>query len=285
MDPTIQEPQPRTGEEGGTPPDSPPEHARRRGPSAPRVFKRVRRFFSQRLSALAAAVVPWIYMLYMRLVWATSRVDGGDFVRLKDIIVQYNGAVGLLWHEEVMTVAFGYYFLGFRPHTLASLGESGEVIARMLALCGFVVFRGGSTTGRSRRREGALAEMIEHMRTHDQVIYGLTVDGSKGPPYRMKTGGIVIARDCGKPVILARTWYKRCVRLPTWDRMGVPLPFNVIRYYLRGPYIVPDSAHDPAGLEAFRAHLENELIDLAAQSYDDLGQARPANLVKRSARP
>jgi len=242
---------------------------------------KLRPIFSRRLSRLAAAVVPVLYMLYMRLVWATSRVEGHDFLALKEIIARYNGAVGLLWHEEVMTVAFGYYYLGFRPHTLASLGESGELISRLLARCGFVVFRGGSTTGRSRRREGALQEMITHMRTHDQVIYGLTVDGSKGPAYRLKTGGLIIARECGKPVILARTWYKRCLRLPTWDRMAVPLPFNVIRYYLRGPYLVPDDAGNAAGLERFRERIEDEMIDLAAQSYDDMGHARPANLVKR----
>jgi lysophospholipid acyltransferase (LPLAT)-like uncharacterized protein len=270
---------------GAAPATSPPpvvQRARRRGPLARFYRRHLRPLFSRRLSALAATVVPWLYMVYMRFVWATSRVDGRDFLRLKEIIAAHNGAVGLLWHEEVMTVAYGYYYLGFRPHTLASVGESGEVIARMLARCGFVVFRGGSTTGRSRRREGALEEMIAHMRTHDQVIYGLTVDGSKGPPYRLKTGGIIIARDCGKPVILARTWYKRCLRLPTWDRMALPLPFNFIRYYLRGPYSVPDSAHHAAGLEAFRVQIENDLIDLAAQSYDDMGQVRPANLVKRS---
>jgi len=243
---------------------------------------KVRPIFSRRLSKLAAVLVPYLYLLYMRLVWATSRIEGRDFVALKDIIAQYNGAVGLLWHEEVMTVAFGYAYLGFRPHTLASVGQSGEVIARMLQLCGFVVFRGGSTTHRSRRREGALDEMITHMQTNDQVIYGLTVDGSKGPAYRMKSGGIIIARECGRPVVLARTWYKRCLRLPTWDRMALPLPFNVIRYYLKGPYLVPDSARTEAGLEQFRLQLENDLIDLAAQSYDDMRQARPANLVKRS---
>jgi lysophospholipid acyltransferase (LPLAT)-like uncharacterized protein len=172
--------------------------------------------------------------------------------------------------------------LGFRPHTLASIGEAGEVIARLLARCGFVVFRGGSTTGRSRRREGALQEMIDHMRTHDQVIYGLTVDGSKGPPYRMKTGGVIIARECGKPIALARTWYRRCIRLRTWDRMAIPLPFNTIKYYLRGPYHVPESARTPEGLHRFVLALENDLIDLAAASYDEMGHARPANLVKRS---
>jgi len=184
-----------------------------------------------------------------------------------------------LWHEEVMTVAYGYYYLGFRPHTLASLGESGELIARLLLRCGFVVFRGGSTTGRARRREGTLEEMIAHMRSHEEVIYGLTVDGSKGPAYRLKTGGLIIARECGKPIVLARTWYKRCLRLPTWDRMALPLPFNVIGYYLKGPYTVPDNAYTADGLEAFRLLIEKDLIDLAAHSYDDLGQPRPANLV------
>lgn len=238
--------------------------------------------FSRRLSKLAAAVVPSLYLLYMRFVWATSRITGREFVALKDIAAAHNGAVALLWHEEVMTVAFAYPYLGLRGHTLASLGESGELISRLLIRCGFVVFRGGSTTHRSRRREGTLAELIGHMRTNDEVIYGLTVDGSKGPAYRMKTGGIIIARETGRPIVLARTWYKRCIRLPTWDRMALPLPFNVIGYYLKGPYIVPDSARTAAGLEQFRLQLENDLIDLAAQSYDDMGQARPANLVKRS---
>ena len=242
---------------------------------------KVRPLFSRRLSKLAALMVPALYLLYMRLVWATSRVREHNFLDLKRIIKDHNGAVGLLWHEEVLTVAYGYYYLGFRPHTLASLGESGEVISRMLTRCGFVVFRGGSTTHRSRRREGTLQEMIEHMQTTDEVIYGLTVDGSKGPPYRMKTGGILIARECGRPIILARTWYKRCLRLPTWDRMALPLPFNVIGYYLRGPYMVPDSARSEEGLEAFRLQLENDLIDLAAESYAEMGQARPANLVQR----
>jgi hypothetical protein len=65
--------------------------------------------------------------------------------------------------------------------------------------------------------------------------------------------------------------------------MAIPLPFNVIRYYLRGPYVVPASASGEIGLEEFRRNLENDLIDLAALSYDEMGQKRPANLLKRSA--
>lgn len=265
------------------------ESTRRRRPRsqhwlARRYRSHVRRIFSTRLSRLAALVVPYLYLGYMKLVWATSRIEGGDeFRELIRMAERYDGVVALLWHEEVMTVAYAYPYLGVRGHTLASLGESGEVIARMLELCGYVVFRGGSTSGRARRREGTLLEMIEHMRTHREVTYGLTVDGSRGPAYRMKTGGIVIARECGKPIALVRTWYKRCLRLPTWDRMAIPLPFNVIRYYIRGPYQVPESASTDIGLAAFRLRLENDLIDLAAQSYADMGQQLPPNLVKRNA--
>jgi lysophospholipid acyltransferase (LPLAT)-like uncharacterized protein len=153
----------------------------------------------------------------------------------------------------------------------------------MLKRCGYVVFRGGSSTSRARRRSGVLDAMIAHMRENHGVIYGLTVDGSKGPRYRMKTGGIVIARECDKPIALVRTWYKRSLRMNTWDRMALPLPFNEIRYYLRGPYYVPEDANTDEGLARFRLQLENDLIDIAAQSYRDAGQAIPDALVKRTA--
>jgi len=246
-------------------------------------YFQVRPLFSRRLSRFAALVVPRLYIAYMWLVWATSRVEGRDFVRLNSWATEHKGVVCLLWHEEVFTVAYGYSWVGIRIHTLASLGDSGELITRMLELCNAVVFRGGSTSGKARKREGVLDDLIHHMKTNDAVTLGLTVDGSKGPRYRMKMGGVVVARDADRPIALVRTWYKRCIRLRTWDRMAVPLPFNRIRYYLRGPYFVPENAGNPDGIEQFRVRLENDLIDLAAESYRDMGQPVPESLLKRAA--
>jgi lysophospholipid acyltransferase (LPLAT)-like uncharacterized protein len=259
-----------------------PEVPAKRSPIG-RARHQLRRLLGRALTALALSVVPRLYLLYMRGVFATSRVVPGDFPRLHEWIREHDGAVGLLWHEEVFTVAYGYHHLGFRPHTLASLGTAGEVITRMLELCGFVVFRGGSSRKGSRRHARVVEDMIEHMQGTREVIYGITVDGSQGPPYRLKRGGLVIARECQRPVVLARTWYKRCVRLPTWDRTAIPLPWNEIRYYLAGPYPVPPDAGDERGLRRFQLQVEDDLIDLAVQSYRDLGQAVPAQLVKRSA--
>jgi len=264
--------------------DLPPprKQKRQRGPLHEFYRSSVRPLFSKPLSRFAAWIVPYLYLYYMRLVWATSRLEDPEKFVLNDIADAHDGAVALLWHEEVFTVAFGYPYIDIQGHTLASLGESGEVITRMLELCGYVVFRGGSSSGPTRRRLNVLDEMIHHMKTTPRVIYGITVDGSKGPAYRMKMGGVVIARECNKPIALVRTWYKRSIRLKTWDRMAIPLPFNRIRYYLRGPYLIPEDAHTDEGLARFRLRLENDLIDLAAQSYDDMGHPRPANLVKRT---
>lgn len=251
-------------------------------PSTPTTLsRRVERVVRRAVARLAVWTIPPLYLLYMRLVFATSRVRWNDFPRIHDIVRKHDGAVALLWHEEVFTVAYGYARAGLRPHTLASVGDSGEVITRMLELCGFVVFRGGSSPKSSRRRIQVLRDMVDHMKSNSEVLFGITVDGSSGPPYRMKGGGLLIARACRRPVLLLRTWYRHRIRLPTWDRMGVPLPFNEIAYYIEGPYEVPD-ARSARGLRPFALQLEDDLIDLAARSYRELGQRPPRNLAKRT---
>jgi hypothetical protein len=263
---------------------APPEkRASRRGPWR-RFRHRVRPLFARPTRALLLALGPPLYMAYMRFVWATSRIERNDFARLQELCDEHDGAVALLWHEEVSTVAFGYAHLGLRGHTLASAGDAGELIALILQRCNFVVFRGGSTSRASRRREGVLDDLIQHMQANHGVIYGLTVDGSRGPAYRMKMGGVVVASTCGKPIALVRTWYRRRIRLNTWDRAAIPLPFNTIHHHIRGPYFAPSDPSDVPALEAFRDRLEDDLVDLAAHSYDVVGEARPANLVKRGVR-
>ena len=245
--------------------------------------RRLRRLFTRPLAVVVAALAPPLYILYLGLVWSTSRVDLGNFGELQRICDAYDGVVALFWHEEVFTGPYGYWWTGVRGHALASLGDAGEVITQLLLRLNYTVFRGGSTTSRSRHREGVIDDLVAHMRSHRGVLYGLTVDGSKGPPYRMKTGGIVIASTCGKPIVLARTWYRWCFRLPTWDRTAIPLPFNRIAYSVRGPYFAPDDLADRTAFERFHHELEDDLVDLAAESYAVMGQARPANLMKRPA--
>ena len=245
----------------------------------------MRRSLSKPLVRLLAFVAPPAYVAYMRWVFATSRFESEGLERGFEVLDAHDGVVLLSWHEEIFAAPYTVARLGVRLDTLASTGDPGEVIARVLSRCGHVAFRGGSSRRRSRRRPQVMFEMIEHMRSQHRVVFGITVDGSSGPAYHMKRGGVTLARESGRPILLARVWFRRCLRLPTWDRTAIPLPYNLIRCTLRGPYFVPDEARTRPGLERFRGELERELRELAAGSYREMGQPLPPALCRERLAP
>jgi lysophospholipid acyltransferase (LPLAT)-like uncharacterized protein len=195
--------------------------------------RRAKKALRRVLMAIGLYTVPYLYVAYMWLVYRTSRVEelGPNPAIARR---EFGRGVFALWHDEVFFVA--YSFGRYRPDTLASQGDSGSIIARMLELCGFHVFRGGSSSGEQRRSTAVVQEMVDHMRGQPGVVYGITTDGSKGPLYRMKKGVVHIAMQSDAPVIVEKTWCKRYFQLPTWDRTLVPLPFNQIAHVFAGPF-------------------------------------------------
>lgn len=235
-------------------------------------LRRLKQWLSWHLVGLFAVVWPRVYEAYCRLVWSTCVVTDDLTPALEGAARRHGRAVCLLWHQEVFTVAWAYRAL--HGHTLASAGNMGRVITHMLERCNFTVFRGGSSAGTARRRR-VLPAMIRHMREWPTpVIYGITVDGSNGPPWVMKPGGPLIARACRAPVFVVRLCASRRIELPTWDRTVIPLPFGRISMRAVGPYwIDPDS--DAAALERFSAHLEGELRDLTHALAQDVEPGAP----------
>lgn len=233
-----------------------------------RATKAAKRF----LIACAAVIVPPLYCLYMWFVYLTSKVERIDTDLLWLLRERYGGLVGVMWHQEVFTVAWA--FRDFEGHTLASRGDAGTLIAGMLKLNGFVVFRGGSSAGRARRTK-VLPELIRHMQEVPGVAYGITCDGSNGPPYRLKPGSVAIAHATHKPMIVSRTWAKRRINFKSWDRAFFPLPFNRIVQVFAGPYFSPRDASKQQ-LEEFRREVEGELLELTHWVHEHLGEPAPA---------
>jgi lysophospholipid acyltransferase (LPLAT)-like uncharacterized protein len=165
-------------------------------------------------------------------------------------------------------------FRSYEGHTLASQSDFGDVITALLKWNNFVVIRGGSSSTKTRRKK-VLPQMIEHMQTVPGVAYGITCDGSYGPAYVIKKGSVRIAHACHKPMIVARTWCKRRITLGGWDRAVIPLPFNHIIQTFVGPYFPPAGADDPAALETFRQHLEQELLELTWWTHERIGDLPP----------
>jgi lysophospholipid acyltransferase (LPLAT)-like uncharacterized protein len=221
--------------------------------------------------------VPYIYYAYIRFVLWTSKI-----VDLSDNMFEFlhkeepYKTVGVLWHQDVFCVPWAYK--RFQPITMASVGDSGEVIAKILELFDYKkIWRGGSSKGKKRHKK-ILEDFIADFKESKYSPAGITVDGSSGPPYRLKHGAIVIASECKCPIFTLRIWAKRKFLLPTWDKTMIPLPFNKIVIYAQGPYFVPDFS-TPDDLEKFRAYIENELLELTYSIFQKIEKKIPVSLL------
>ncbi len=219
-------------------------------------------------------VVPRLYMMYMWFVYVTSRHEhrGCTPAILRE---RYGKGIFVLWHEEVFFVA--YAFKQWHGSTLASHGAGGGLIAKMLQLCNFTVFRGGSSRSRKRRAADIVNDMVEYLNRRNDVIYGITVDGSTGPVYRMKNGAAKIAVRCQAPIGVEKTWCKRYYRFNNWDGTMIPLPFNHIIHLYGGPYLPPPHDADRATKKAYLREVEADLARLSCYArYEIEGKAPPA---------
>lgn len=98
---------------------------------------------------------------------------------------------------------------------------------------------------------------------------GLTADGPKGPDRKVKRAAIDWARATGRPVFLFAWSSRRVIRLNTWDRLMLPIPFAGGSFVYRG--WTPDIPRRPQKEDyaRLRTDLAREL-DEAAASADAL---------------
>jgi len=216
-------------------------------------LRRFRKFLGAKLTDLACYVLPALYLTYLKLVSRTSQVSGHQSNPFQTFVREGQSLVNVLWHQDAFLMP--YFLRDFRFSALASTGTLGRIVSVLMEALNMQVFRGG------RKRHYILRDMIHYMSSNDAVLYGLTVDGSKGPPRVLKQGACRIARNCGKAVFITHTQAKYNIYLPTWDRLAIPLPFNRIVTSAVGPYwIEPNSSRER--FQQFCQHIEQEMLEL-----------------------
>ena len=240
--------------------------------------RRVKKAFKRVMVRLAVFTLPRIYLTYMWFVYKTSKVEEIGW-RPSDMREQCGEGLWAIWHDEVFLVA--YAFGKYHPHTLASRGDFGELVSRLLELCHFTTFRGGSSSSRKRRSSEILNDMIECMNSEDGVLYGITTDGSVGPAYRMKKGAVRIAMACQAPIGVQRTWCKRYVQLPTWDQTFVPLPFNHILHIYQGPFYPPKKEEGAKTMAEYAEEVERALCRLSGHARRQIEGKLPQKWIER----
>ena len=139
-----------------------------------------------------------------------------------------------------------------RLAAMVSASKDGGLLARVLEYYGVQPVRGST----SRRGRQALLELITWAeRGHDLAI---TPDGPRGPCYVVQDGVLSLAQLTGRlviPVSYSLSWK---IRVRSWDRFQIPLPFSKCVVVLGNPIRVPREATDEER-EGLRQGLEADL--------------------------
>ena len=157
----------------------------------------------------------------------------------------------VFWHNRLFVVPYIFErFVRARPGAaLTSASKDGELLAAILARFGGRAIRGSSS------RRGAIAWREMRRAVDEGTDVFVTPDGPRGPRYRVNPGIVLLAQKTRAPVMPVRVTYSRCLRLKSWDRFMIPLPFTRVDVVLDTP-IDFAAANDDADFERERVRLE-----------------------------
>jgi lysophospholipid acyltransferase (LPLAT)-like uncharacterized protein len=160
-----------------------------------------------------------------------------------------------IWHNRLALALMLYRRFvarrdrGRRLVAMVSASRDGGLLAGILEIFGVQPVRGSS----SRRGPQALREMVTWgRRGHDLAI---TPDGPRGPCYLVQEGVIATAQMTGMPIVPVTYHLNWKIRVNSWDRFQVPLPFACCTVTIGKALFVPRET-DAAGREGLRQQLE-----------------------------
>jgi lysophospholipid acyltransferase (LPLAT)-like uncharacterized protein len=146
-----------------------------------------------------------------------------------------------LWHNRLALALHIYRKRSRRGRKLAALvsaSKDGALLAAILERAGAQPVRGSS----SRRGAQALVELNSWAREGWDIA--ITPDGPRGPCHQVQDGVLGLAQVTGLPILPCTYRLNWKLRLKSWDRFQVPLPFARCDLFIGEPLRVPREAGD-----------------------------------------
>ena len=184
----------------------------------------------------------WAIYAYTLFLGWTTRIywfKTDEFLQLEKEGKNYIYAI---WHNQQLFLLYPYR--GQKICSLISLSDDGEFIARVLPKFGMKAVRGSTTRGGAR----ALIKLknIAEAGYHPM----LTPDGPRGPIYKVQHGILFLALKTGLPIVPVGTALSHKIKVGSWDKMRVPLPFGKTALtYGKAVYVRSDEEMESAALE------------------------------------
>ena len=209
---------------------------------------------------------------YLRLVRSTNRftIEPGDVDARLDALGPF---IAAMWHGQHTMISFMR-----RPHdriaTIISRSPDGNVNTLVLERMGVRVMRASGARGRAvrdaRAKGGAegLRAMVKALKGGETVAFSADVPKVS----RVCDAGIImLARFSGAPIVPVAVVTSRHIRLGSWDRACLGLPFGRGAMVFGEPIRVPRDP-EPEVVESLRARVQAELDRVHDAAYARVGR-------------
>lgn len=178
----------------------------------------------------------------VRLIGFTLRLQIEDHSGVTDPACK-QAMIWTFWHNRIFVIPL--LRLRHARHrsgaVLTSASRDGAIVAGAMKAFGLTPVRGSS----SRRGASALLKLTDILEQGQDVA--VAPDGPRGPRYKVGAGVIFLARKTGVAILPIRVEYSHAMKLKSWDRFMIPLPFSKARIICEQPiFIPPDAEVEPA---------------------------------------
>jgi len=174
------------------------------------------------------AAAAWLLGQYLAFVYATTRWRLLGAEHLAPVLGRHPTVIAAFWHERLpmmpmlwRTARRDLPALGARAgHVLVSRHRDGHFIGAVVRRFDLNMVHASSSKGGAT----GLRMLLRRLAEGDLVV--ITPDGPRGPRRSPAPGVVQLALASGLPVLPTAASTTRHIRLKSWDRMMLPLPFG-----------------------------------------------------------
>ncbi len=221
---------------------------------------------SIRNSKTLLGFLSWILATYLRFCFATTRWRRVGLDDLADDLKD-GPIILVLWHSQLLFGPSAWPNNLSRLFTLRDPSHAGRLSSATQTRLGMepIMMQDKASNFSASRK---ILQVIR-----DGHSLGMTADGPLGPARDAKQAPLEWARASGRPVYLFSWSARRTMRLDTWDKMMIPLPFTRGTYgYRRWNRDVPRKI-DAQGYTRIRGELSDSLDNFMFELGENIGVA------------
>ena len=172
-----------------------------------------------------------IVILLIRTIGFTIRVKQVNKGSLRKALQEYDSVIITTWHQNIF---LSVWLLRNQELTaLISSSDDGEIISKVFNHFGYSAVRGSTTRGGII----ALKQLVNLLKRNTSVA--ITPDGPLGPPKKIQSGVILLAKNAGVPIIPWHYETRHQWKLKSWDSHKIPKPFSSVVESFGEPFHVP----------------------------------------------